>query len=99
MTSLEALLRYDGRLALLSCLVDGEPLAVPQLSAETGQSTTAIRHHLKLLGTFDLVEEKGTFGGEPRYAATLDEHPDWVREAGRPSRSIAAPEIIGFEVR
>lgn len=81
MPSLESLLSHDGRLGLLSCLVDGEPLAVPQLSAQTGESMTAVRHHLKLLGTFDLVEEKGTLGGESLYAATLDEQPEWVREA------------------
>jgi DNA-binding transcriptional regulator GbsR (MarR family) len=79
--SLESLMRHDGRVDLLACLVDGEPLAAPQLSAETGQSMTAVRHHLKLLGAFDLVEEKGVFGEEPRYTATLDDHPEWVREA------------------
>ncbi len=81
MPSLESLLRHDGRVDLLACLVDGEPLAVPQLSADTGQSATAVRHHLKLLGAFDLVEASGALGGEPRYAATLDDHPEWVREA------------------
>lgn len=82
MTSpLEAIVKHDGRLDMLSCLLDGEPLAVPQLSAETGLSMTAIRHHVKLLDAFDLVEKAGELGGEPRYAATLDDHPDWVREA------------------
>lgn len=82
MTSpLKAIVKHDGRLDLLACLVGREPLAVPQLSAETGLSRTAVRHHVKLLCSFDLVERAGELGGEPRYAATLDEHPDWVREA------------------
>jgi DNA-binding transcriptional ArsR family regulator len=77
---LDRVVKHDGRLDVLSCLIDGEPLAVPQLSAEIGLSRTAVRHHVKLLDSFDLVERAGELGGEPRYSATLDEHPDWVRE-------------------
>jgi hypothetical protein len=35
-SSLEAIVKHDRRLDLLACLVDGEPLTVPKLSAETG---------------------------------------------------------------
>jgi DNA-binding transcriptional ArsR family regulator len=79
--SLEALLHHEGRLDLLCCLVDGESLTVPRLSDEAGLSRRAVRHHLDLLAAFDLVAEDGTRDGEPRYAATLEEQPDWVREA------------------
>jgi hypothetical protein len=42
----------------------------------------AVSHYIKLLHAFGLVERiGGPGGGEPLWAATLDEHPDWVREA------------------
>ena len=79
---LEAIVKHEARLDLLCCLVDGEPLAVPQLSARTGRSLKAVDHHLKLLESFDLVDQAGHLdGGEPLYTATLDGHPDWVRKA------------------
>jgi hypothetical protein len=80
--ALEAIVKHDGRLDLLCCILDGGPLAVPQLSARTGRPPQAVGHFVKLLESFDLVEKVGDLdGGEPLYAATLDEHPDWVREA------------------
>lgn len=79
---LEAIVKHDGRLDVLCCLVDDRPLAVPQLSARTGRSLTAVGHYVKLLDSFGLVETtENPDGGEPLYAATLDRHPDWVREA------------------
>jgi DNA-binding transcriptional ArsR family regulator len=62
---LEGVVKHGGRLDILACLVDGEPLAVSQLSAETGLSRTAVRHHIKLLDSFDLVERTDGLGGEP----------------------------------
>jgi hypothetical protein len=62
--------------------VDGEPLAVPQLSARVGRSLTEVGYHLKLLQSHSLVEKTGGLvDGDPLYGATLDGHPDWVREA------------------
>ena len=81
-SSLEAIVKHDGRLDVLCCILDGGPLAIPQLSARTRSSRKAVGHWIKLLDQFDLVERVGDpGGGEPLYAATLDEHPDWVREA------------------
>jgi DNA-binding transcriptional ArsR family regulator len=80
-SSLEGIVKHDNRLAVLACLVEGEPLAAPRLSAETGLSMTAIRYHVTLLVSCDLIEEDVDLGGEPRYRASLDEHPAWVREA------------------
>lgn len=80
--ALEAIVKHDGRLDVLCCILDGGPLAVPQLSARTGRSLKAVGHYIKLLEAFDLVEKCGDLdGGEPLYAATLDEHPGWVLEA------------------
>jgi DNA-binding transcriptional ArsR family regulator len=78
---LEAIVKHDGRLDVVCCILDGGPLAVPQLSARTGKPAKAVEHYLKLLESFGLVEKVGDLdGGEPLYAATLDGHPDWVRE-------------------
>jgi hypothetical protein len=78
---LETIVKHDGRLDLLCCLLDGGPSAVPQLTARTGESSQAVRYWVKLLDSFNLVEKLADLdGGEPLYAVTLDEHPDWVRE-------------------
>jgi DNA-binding transcriptional regulator GbsR (MarR family) len=62
-------------------MLDGGPLAVPQLSARTGNSLKAVGHWVKLLDTSGLVKKISDLGSrEPLYAATLDDHPDWVRE-------------------
>jgi DNA-binding transcriptional ArsR family regulator len=79
---LEAIIKHDGRLDVLCCILDGGPLGVPQLSARTGKSEKAVGHWIKLLDSFGLVERIGDLDGrEPLYVATLDGHPDWVREA------------------
>lgn len=75
-------MKHEARLDPLCCLVDGEPLAVSQLSARIGRLLKAAGQHLTLLESFDLVGQAGHLdGGEPLYAATLDGYPDWVREA------------------
>ncbi|HEX3173043.1 MAG TPA: helix-turn-helix domain-containing protein [Solirubrobacterales bacterium] len=57
MTSLLVeLVRHDGSLAVLACLAGGKALPLPRLSAETGLSMNAVRHHLKLLTAFGLIE-------------------------------------------
>lgn len=75
-------MKHDGRLDVLCCILDGGPLAVPQLSARTSKSLKAVGHYVKLLESFGIIEKIADLdGGEPLYVATLDEHPDWVREA------------------
>lgn len=81
-SALEAIVKHDGRLDVLCCILDGGPLSRMQLSARIGESASAVDHWVRLLGTFGLVEKIGDLGGgEPLYVATLDEHPDWVRKA------------------
>jgi DNA-binding transcriptional ArsR family regulator len=87
--ALEAIVKHDGRLDVLCCILDGGPLAIRQLSARTGGSLQAVGHWVKLLESFDLVEKIADLdGGEPLYAATLDSHPDWVREAIEEHRRV-----------
>jgi hypothetical protein len=88
--ALEAVVKHDGRLDVLCCILDGGPLAIPQLSARTGRPLGAVDHYIKLLESFDLVARAGDLdGGEPLYVATLDDHPDWVREAVEEHRRLA----------
>ncbi len=80
--ALGAIVRHEGRLDVLCCILDGGPLAAVQISARTGQSDRLVDHWLEVLDRFDLVEKIGALdGGEPLYVATLDDHPDWVRAA------------------
>lgn len=73
---------HDGRLDVLCCLLDGGPLSVTQLGARIGESSQTVHYWVSLLDSFSLVQRLGDPGGRrPLYAATLDEHPDWVREA------------------
>jgi DNA-binding transcriptional ArsR family regulator len=84
----ERIVKHDLRLDILCCLVDGEPLTVGQLSARTGKSRTEVSYHLKLLNSHDLVGATGKMSAhEPLYAATLDEHDEWVRKAVMSHRS------------
>ncbi len=79
---LETIVKHDGRLNLLCCLLDGGPLSVPQIAARIGESLQAVRYWIGLLDAFSLVEKHaGMSGGETLYSATLDRHPEWVREA------------------
>jgi Bacterial regulatory protein, arsR family len=79
---LKAIVRHEGRLDVLCCLVDGAPLAVPQLSAMTGMPESAVSHYVDLLCSFGLAAKVGRADGvEPLYTTTLDGHPDWVRAA------------------
>lgn len=78
--ALEAIVRHEGRLDVLCCILDGGPLAGPQISARIGKSARLVRHWLEMLDSFDLVEKLAALdGGEPFYAVTLDHHPHWVR--------------------
>lgn len=87
---LEMVVKHDGRLNLLCCLLDEGPLSVPQLAARTGESPQAVRYWANLLDSFELIEERAALDdGEPLYAATLDDHPRWVLEAVRQHRPRA----------
>jgi predicted transcriptional regulator len=78
---LKQIVKHDGRLNLLSCLVANGPLSASGLATRTGDSLQAVSYWLRLLDTFDLVEEtEAENQGEVVYSATLDGHPDWVRE-------------------
>jgi predicted transcriptional regulator len=78
---LETIVMHDGRLNVLCCLLDGGPLSVPRLSARIGESSRTVRYWVSLLDSFGLVQTLGDLdGGEPLYAVTVDDHPDWVRE-------------------
>jgi len=78
---LEAVVRHEGRLDVMCCLDDEGPLGVKQLIARTGKPRVAVDHHLKLLNAIDLVNRIHVDGDAPLYELTLDDHPDWVREA------------------
>ena len=79
---LKTILRHEGRLDVLCCLIDGDALAIPQLSARTGRSLKAVSHCIKVLEAFDLVGKgDARDGSETFYVANLDRHPDWVLRA------------------
>lgn len=78
----ERIVKHDVRLDILCCLVDGESLTVAQLSARVGGSLAEMSYHVRLLDSHGLIGKTGEMGGEePLYAATLDEHDEWVRKA------------------
>lgn len=80
LSPLETIVRHEGRLDVLCCVLDGGPLAATQVSARIGKPARLVRHWLELLDAFDLVEALGALdSGDPFYVATLDDHPDWVR--------------------
>jgi hypothetical protein len=79
--------KHDGRLNVLCCLLDGGPQSLSQLAGRTGDSLQAVRYWVNLLDSFNLIEERDGLNDEDTlYAATLDEHPAWVREAVRHHR-------------
>lgn len=85
---LEQIVKRDGRLNLLSCLVANGSLSASELAARTGDSLQAVSYWLRLLDRFDLVDEDEVANrpDEVIYSATLDEQPKWVREAVRQHR-------------
>jgi hypothetical protein len=84
----ERVVKHDVRLDILCCLVDGKSLTAMQLSARIGKPLREVAYHVKLLDSHDLVTRTGAqFGEHPLYAATLDGHDEWVREAIEEHRS------------
>ena len=79
---LELVVKDSSRLDIVCCLIDGERLTFPQINARTGLFQSTVLDGLRLLKDFKLIVEVDHLeDGEPLYAATLDDHPDWVREA------------------
>lgn len=78
---LRAIVEHEGRLDVMCCLENEGPLGTEQLAAKTGRPRRAIGRYLRLLGTLELVNRVKADGGATVYELTLDDHPDWVREA------------------
>jgi predicted transcriptional regulator len=76
-----AAVEHDARLSILCCLLGNrEPLALSQVSAQTGLSPIQVKYHVRILDVFCLVEKRRAGdSGKARYAAQLDEQPNWVR--------------------
>jgi hypothetical protein len=84
----ERVVKHDVRLDILCCLVDGEALTAVQLSARIGRPLREVDYHVRLLDSHDLISRTGARVGEqPLYAATVDDHDEWVREAVEEHRS------------
>jgi hypothetical protein len=82
LSRLEAIVKHDGRLDVLCCLLDGGPLGVPQVAARINEPAQSVRYWVRLLESFSLLEKVADlYGQEPLYVVTLQDHPDWVREA------------------
>lgn len=87
---LERVVKHDGRLNVLCCLLDEGALSPTEIAVRIGETLQAVRYWVGLLESFGLVEKRGELvDGEPQYAACLDEQPDWVRAAVRQHRSRA----------
>jgi len=78
---LETVVRHDGRLNILCCLVDNGDQSIPQLAARTGDSRQAVHYWVRVLENFDLVKQVREEGRQRIFSASLDGHPQWVREA------------------
>lgn len=80
-SSRRAVVEHDARLDILCCL-NGEPLAVEQVSGRIGMHPTRTKHHMRILDAFGIVgRTRSGDSGQALYVARLDEQPDWVREA------------------
>jgi DNA-binding transcriptional ArsR family regulator len=87
---LERIVKHDGRLNVLCCLLDEGALSPTEIAIRIGETLQAVRYWLGLLESFGLVEKRGELvDGEPQHAASLDEQLDWVRAAVRQHRSRA----------
>jgi DNA-binding transcriptional ArsR family regulator len=87
---LEGVVKHDGRLDVLCCLLDEGALSPTEIAVRIGETMQAVRYWVGLLRSFDLVERRGKLvDGEPQYVASLDEQPEWVRAAVRQHRPRA----------
>jgi hypothetical protein len=79
---MEEILEHALSLDLLCHLSAGAPLSTLQLRARNGWPLSLIHKGLALLSSFRLVDKVGESDNRGwLFAATLDGHPDWVREA------------------
>jgi hypothetical protein len=70
--------------------MNGEPLAVEDVSGRTGMHPTRTRHHMSILDAFGIVgRTRSRDSGQALYVARLDEQPDWVREAVEANKGAA----------
>jgi hypothetical protein len=84
---LETIVKHDGRLDVLCCLVDGGPLGIPQVAARITKPAQTVHYWMRLLESFSIVEKIADLHGlEPLYVVTLEDHPDWVEEAVKEHR-------------
>lgn len=84
-----AVVEHDARLDILCCL-NGEPLAVEDVSGRTGMHPIRTRHHMQILDAFGIVgRTRSGDSGQALYVACLDEQPDWVREAVEAHKGVA----------
>jgi len=87
---LERVVKHDGRLSVLCCLLDEGALSPTEIAVRIGETLQAVRYWVGLMESFDLVEQRGELvDGEPQYAASIDEQPEWVRGAVRQHRPRA----------
>jgi DNA-binding transcriptional ArsR family regulator len=90
-SALERVVKHDGRLNVLCCLLDEGPLSVTQIAARIGETPQAVRYWLTLLHSFGVVEQEGTLDAvAPLYTAALADQPEWVRTAVREHRPRAS---------
>lgn len=80
-SGLEAIVKHDGRLNVLSVLLDGGPLSVDQLASQIDESPRVVRYWVHLLESYGLVLWLDLGDSEEMYEATLLVHPDWVQDA------------------
>lgn len=76
---LRRVVTHEGRMGVL-CLLDGASLSASLLAAFLERPEKLIGYWLAMLDVFDLVEWNHATA---TYAATLDDQPEWVREAVR----------------
>lgn len=85
---LEAIVKHDGRLDVLCCLLDGGPLAISQVATRINKPDQTVRYWMRLLESYGLIEKVGDRDGrKPLFAVTLEDQPDWVEEAIEAHRS------------
>jgi len=80
---LETVVRHEGRLNVLCCLLDYGNQSASQLAARTGDSMQAVGYWIKVLQNFGLVVQVAEIGQHRQriYSASLDGQPQWVLEA------------------
>lgn len=77
-----ALVEHEGRLDVLSCLMESQPSTLTAIAERMGKAPATVAYLLGPLDLHRLVRKTGERErGESLYETCLDEHPPWVREA------------------